>query len=283
MIKLSNEPQRLTSTFLSYRNDIDIYTEDNEKDKEFYKVLFGRLLKNDIIINDITPLGSKSEVITRCENEPKNGRKKLFIVDGDVLIIHGENIPEMNNLFVLDAYCIENFLFDKETIIHFIYLSCATKSKDKIELELEYENWLKDYSNNFVELFINFAIANYFGCHFTLFNARKYHVKNQDKYAFSPELVNQDILNLKKEIIEKTSEEEYNQKYLELKSQWTCCSTSLATIVSGKDYLIPILLLKTAEFKKSKALPTLEEIKFSLAQYSNLERLFRLKTKIESL
>lgn len=283
MISLSNEALRLTSTFLSYRNDIDIYTEDNDKDKEFYKVLFKRLIRNDIVINDVTPLGSKDQVIKRCEVEPENGRKKIFIVDGDVLIIHGENIPAMNNLFVLDAYCIENFLFDKDTVIHFIYLNCATKSKDKIELELEYENWLKEYSDRFVELFIHFALSNFFGCYFTLFNAQKYHVRNQDKYVFSPELVNQDILNLKTEILKIASEEEFNKKYLELKSQWTCCSTTLATIVSGKDYLIPILLLKTTEFKKSRALPTLEEIKFSLAQYSSLERLSALKTKIESL
>ncbi|PJZ79220.1 hypothetical protein [Leptospira meyeri] len=79
MLKYNSDNQRLVSRFFQYRNDIDIYTEDEDKDKEFYKILFKRLLKNTININDITPLGSKTNVINRCISEPENGRKKIFI------------------------------------------------------------------------------------------------------------------------------------------------------------------------------------------------------------
>lgn len=283
MIKLSSESQRLKSTFLTYRNTVDIFTEDNEKDKEFYRVLFSRLLRNDIIINDVTPLGCKDEVILRCKDEPDNGRKKLFIVDGDVLIIHGEKIPKMDNLFVLDAYCIENFLFDKESIIHFIYLNCATKPKETIEAELGFEEWLATYSEKFIELFIHFALTDYFGGYFTLYNANKYHVHTKDSFVFSKETVTVDIQHLKDEILKTKSEAEYNAKHTELQTKWANSIESLLTIVSGKDYLIPILLMKTNCFKRSKSCSTLEETKFSLAQYSSLERLSSLKVAIEAL
>lgn len=283
MLELSEEAKRLTSTFLTYRNDIDIYTEDQEKDKEFYKTLFRRLINNDIRINDITPLGSCSEVIARCENEPNNGRKKIFIVDRDISIIHGKEIPSLTNLFVLDAYCIENFLFDKETVINFIYLNCATKPKETIELELEFENWLAEYSDLFIELFIHFAIADFFGLPFKLYNANKYHMKNKDSLVFASELVEQDILGIKNEIIMYVGEEKYEQKRIEFKNKWSNCLENLLTIVSGKDYLIPILLFKTQYFKRSNALPSLEEVKLNLVQYNNLNKLKRLKETIESL
>ena len=283
MLQLNIEPQRLSSTFLAYRNDIDIYTEDNEKDKEFYRVLFRRLLRNDIVINDVTPLGSRDQVMQRCKDEPKNGRKKIFIIDGDISIIHGKDIPIVDNLFVLDAYCIENFLFDKETVIHFIYLSCGTKPKESIEAELAFDEWLSNYSTKFIKLFIHFALTNYFGGYFTLFNANKYHTKTKDNIVFVEELVDEDIKNIKNEILKTVSEEEYEKKRAELEAHWTDCTNNLFTIVSGKDYLIPILLIKTQSFKKSKALPTLEEIKFSLAQFCKLERLSELKKKIEAL
>jgi len=283
MIKLSEEPKRLVSAFLRYRNTIDIYTEDNDKDKEFYKVLFKRLLKNDIIINDINPLGSKSEVINRCKHEPENGRKKIFIIDGDVLIIHGKDIPEMKNLYVLDAYCIENFLFDKETIVNFIYLNCAEKPKETIEAELRYDEWIKGYSEKLIELFIHFAITNFFGGCFQLSNAYKYHKIIDGRNVFSEDIVNADIQKLIEGILELTSENEYKRKLLELKNQWSISIDNLFTIVSGKDFLIPILLIKTTYFKKSKSKPTLEELKFSLVQYSNLERLSLLKETIEAL
>lgn len=283
MIVLSEEAQRLTSTFRAYRNDIDIYTEDNDKDKEFYKVLFKRLLKSEIVINDVTPLGCKDSVLKRCAEEPDNNRKKIFIVDGDITFIHGENLPTLKNLYVLEGYCIENFLIDKETIIHFLYMNCGTKSIEEIEGELNYNNWLSAYSVTFIDLFIHFALINYFGGKFTLFNANKYHVKEGEEMLFKTEIVNADIAKLKEEILELVDIDEYNSKYADLTKKWTLCIENLTTIVSGKDYLIPLLLLKTKQFKKSKALPTLEEIKFSLVHSSNLSRLSNLKQVIENL
>lgn len=283
MISLSEEPQRLTSTFRAYRNDVDIYTEDNDKDKEFYKVLFKRLLKSEIKINDVTPLGCKDSVIKRCDEEPDNGRKKIFIVDGDVTFIHGNNIPALKNLYVLEGYCIENFLIDKETIIHFLYMNCGTKPIEQIESELNYNDWLNEYSAMFIDLFIHFALINYFGGYFTLFNANKYHVKDGEELVFKTELVNADILKTKQEILQIVNLEEYNSKHQELTEKWTHCIENLTTIVSGKDYLIPLLLLKAKQFKKSKALPTLEEIKFSLVHSSNLSKLSNLKEIIENL
>jgi hypothetical protein len=283
MISLNEEPLRLTSTFRAYRNDIDIYTEDNAKNKEFYKVLFKRLLKNEIIINDITPLGCKDSVIKRCNEEPENGRKKIFIVDGDITFIHGNNIPAHKHLYILEGYCIENFLIDKETIIHFMYMNCGTKPIEQIESELNYNDWLNEYSTMFIDLFIHFALINYYGGYFTLFNANKYHVKEGEEMVFKTELVKADILKTKEDILKLVSFEDYNLKYQDLTSKWSNSIENLTTIVSGKDYLIPLLLLKTKQFKKSKAIPTLEEIKFSLVHSSSLNKLSNLKKAIENL
>lgn len=279
MLELSDEPKRLVSTFLAYRNDIDIYTEDELKDKEFYKVLFNRLLENKIRINDITPLGGRKNVIKQCEAEPDNGRKKIFIIDGDVTIIHGKNIPKIKNLFVLDAYCMENFVIDKQSVLNFIYLNCASKPKEEIENELQFENWLSGYSSKLVDLFVHFGIIDFYGGKFTLFNAYKFHPKE----TYSEGIVEQEIEKLKAEILLLTSQENYENKYEELKSLWTNCVSSLMTIVSGKDYLIPILLFKTQFYKKSKAMPTVEEAKFMLVQNCNLDRLSKLKEAIEAL
>ncbi|MBL0882620.1 MAG: DUF4435 domain-containing protein [Chitinophagaceae bacterium] len=278
MLEFSDEPKRLVSTFLAYRNDIDIYTEDELKDKEFYKVLFSRLLDSKIKINDITPLGSKNTVIERCKNEPNNGRKKLFIIDGDIKFIY-RSTPSLKNLYVLEGYCIENFLFDKESVINFIYLNCGTKSKAEIESTLEFEKWLNGYSISLIDLFLHYALVDYFGGCFTLHNIHKFHSKDD----YIEELVTRDIDHLKKEILNLTTEEEYQKKMNELKSRWDYSLDNLMTIVSGKDYLIPILLIKTNCFKKSKAFPSLEEAKFTLVQICNLDRLGKLKSTIEAL
>jgi len=281
MLEYTDESKRLVSTFLAYRNDIDIYTEDEEKDKEFYKVLFSRLIKPEIKINDVTPLGCKDKVIERCKNEPKTERKKLFIIDGDIALVNGSNV-ELENLFVLDRYCIENFLIDKESTCNFVYLNCGTKSKEELTADIEYENWLNQYSESLIQLFIHFAIMNFYGGKFTLYNANKYHSKSGDRYIFDIALVNQDIDSIKAEIIDKYGEDNYVNKFEELNAKWTNNIENLLTIVSGKDYLIPILLIKTQQFKSSKSLPSLEEVKINLVHHFDTNNLRQLKEAIES-
>lgn len=281
MLEYTDESKRLVSTFFAYRNDVDIYTEDQDKDKEFYRVLFSRLLKPEIRINDINPLGSKSQVIDRCANEPKGDRRKIFIIDGDIALIDGNKI-ELENLFVLDKYCIENFLIDPNSTCNFVYLNCGTKSREQLLLDIEFDQWLNNYSESLIQLFIHFAITNHFGGKFTLFNANKYHSVSNGHYVFDRQLVDNDIQDLKNEIISKYGLDNYEEKLVEFNSKWLNNIENLLTIVSGKDYLIPILLIKTQQYKKSKSLPTLEEVKINLVQHFDISKLEKLKNLIEA-
>jgi hypothetical protein len=280
MLRYTDESKRLVSTFLTYRNDVDIYTEDETKDREFYKALFSRLISPEIKINDVTPLGCRKKVIERCINEPKGDRKKVFIVDGDIGIINGERL-EIENLFVLDRYCIENFLIDADSACSFIYLNCGTKSKEEIKNEVLFEQWLGHYSESLMNLFIHFAVANNIGRKFTLYNANKYHIKVNENLVLDINLVNQDIEALKNEIIIEIGQDEYELKLNELLGKWSFSIDNMLKIVSGKDYLIPILLIKTQEFKKSKSLPSLEEVKINLVQHFDISKLDNLKQFIE--
>jgi hypothetical protein len=280
MLSYSSEPKRLVSTFLAYRNDIDIYTEDDEKDKEFYRVLFSRLLDPSVKINDITPLGCKENVIDLCKNEPDNGRRKIFIIDGDVAIIHG-GVVSLPNLHVLESYCIENFLIEQKSICQFIYLNCGVKPIEDIEANIQYDNWLSSYSESLMELFFHFAVIHKLCGKFTLYNANKYHKKVKDKIVFDKTLVQADIAEVRNEIVTTFGQESYDVEYQKLIERWPKSIEHLLTIVSGKDYLIPLLLIKTQEFKKSKATPSLEEVKISLVQYCNLDKLVKLKEQIE--
>ena len=123
MMKYGFNSLKSLSKFFSYRNDIDIYTEDKEADKEFYKTLFKNLFGDELIINDITPLGCKVNVLNAFDNQNKtDGRKKYFIVDGDLELINDNNRKNEKNLIVLDSYCIENYLINEQGIIDFLYL-----------------------------------------------------------------------------------------------------------------------------------------------------------------
>ena len=146
MIRLSEEPSRLVSSFVAFRNDVDVYTEDNQKDKEFYKALLRRLINPNIRLNDVTPLGSRKNVIDRCRAEPENNRRKIFIVDADIFLVSGRKTPELPNLFVLDAYCVENLVLDEASAVEYIYGESGTISKEEIKTGLNFTEWLSSYA-----------------------------------------------------------------------------------------------------------------------------------------
>lgn len=77
----SEESLELTSAFKSYRNSVNIYTEDKDDDRQFYVRLFSRLLEGTgCYINDVTPLGNCISVKQASENNPDP--KGIYIIDG---------------------------------------------------------------------------------------------------------------------------------------------------------------------------------------------------------
>jgi hypothetical protein len=282
MIKYTDEVKRVVSKFFQYRNDIDIYTEDEDKDREFYRLIFSRILDQSIKIKDITPLGNKDNLIKRCKAEPENGRKKIFIADADINLIYDDN-EKFPNLFILDRYCIENYLIDNNSILEFIYQSCGTKSRSEIEKELNYPQWLNQYLSPLIELFFNFAILNKFRGKFTLYNSIKFHKKIGKNLIFDPALINEEIEKIKRELFDNIDIAIYSAELNKLRNKWESNIDTCLAIVSGKDYLIPMVLIKTAEIKCSKSFSPLEEVKIKLAQHFEINALVKLKKAIESL
>lgn len=274
MLKYSSEAKRLVATLKQYRNDIDIFTEDEIKDREFYKILFQRLLGDtQIEINDITPLGCRKDVINRCESEPDNGRKKIFIIDGDIYIIYKSHTQHLKNLFVLDSYCIENYIIDNESCCRFAYNLLGTEPIEEIERKLQFEDWIENLAEPIIDLFLHFSILHELSGKFTLYNANKFIVKG--KIDFS--LVEKEINLVKSEILEKTDEETYNELIKKREERWPKTPENFMKIVSGKDYILPLVQIKIQEIRKLKGLFTNEAFKAFLAQFCKLDRLEPLK------
>lgn len=280
MISYNSETKRLIATFKRYRNDIDIFTEDEKKDLEFYKVLFKRLLEDtDIKINDITTLGCRNKVIERCKNEPSNGKHKIFIVDGDIFLINQLETEQLDNLFILDSYCIENYLICQNASTKFAYNLIGTKSIEKVREQLDFDNWLDNLVEPLIELFFHFSILHEVIGKFRLFNAYKYIKKG----TLNIGLVNLEIESIKSEIFEVINEEEYINLYKKREEKWLKNTDTLLRIVSGKDYLLPLLQIQIQNVRKTKGLFTNESIKLFLAQFCSLNRLENLKERIMNL
>ena len=280
MVQYSLSAKRLYSIFFQYRNDIDIYTEDEEKDREFYRCLFTRLLEGTgITINDVTPLGCKENVINRCLNEPPSKRRKLFIVDGDIELIADANSEEIENLYVLGAYCIENLIIDETSATEFLYMNLGTASKENTKKQLNFDDWLSRVAEALIELFFHFSIVKEIGLNFTLYNANRFMTNSEEK-CIDIDMVKAYVNKLKEEILSIISDQDYNRKLNDRKSRWTISNDTVLTIVSGKDYLLPMLQFRVQNLKKIKGLYSTNAIKLNLAKHCELERLQDLRMTV---
>lgn len=281
MLRYNLIARRLYSRFFQYRNDIDIYTEDQEKDRQFYRSLFTRLLSNTgLRINDITPLGCKQDVINRCKVEPKSERKFFFIVDGDIDLIFDNNETIIDNLFVLNAYCIENLIIDEKSAIEFLYINVGTDSRENIQKTLDFDKWLSCFSEALINLFLHFSISKEIGQHFLIFNAHKFSKTRKKETILEIEKLEQYTKVVKTGILNEIDEDHYNRLIIKRRAKWPVSNDTLLTIVSGKDYLIPLLQFRIQKYKYTKGLFTLEAIKLFLAEHCELTRLESLKQEM---
>ncbi|WP_336716848.1 DUF4435 domain-containing protein [Chryseobacterium mucoviscidosis] len=292
MLKFGIDSLKSISKFFSYRNDIDIYTEDKEADKEFYKALFKNLLGEKIIINDITPLGCKANVINAYRNQNKNdGRKKIFIVDGDLELINKNNIVSEKNLVVLDSYCIENYLIEENGIISLLYYSSGTESLENLKNKLNFDRWLSYNATTLTTLFINFAILRKLGGGPVLQNAHDFLTLNKKQTILDKAKVKKYTTIIYNEIITLLTTGgltnlEANKIYLEeydrIISYWKYNNETYLRIVSAKNYILPLLQFRINHCNnKGKTLFPKSSLKLFLASNSKLDRLNFLRDRIK--
>lgn len=275
----SSEQEQIASIFTAYRNDIDIYTEDENKDKAFYKKLFTRLLNDSgIKINDVYPLGSSDDVIDACKKDNDTTRKKLYIVDGDIYIMFKpkEVIP---NLYVLDAYCMENLVIDEESVCNTICDFHGEKEYDDIKTLFDFDNLIQEHQDLLITLFYYKSLDQKYRNFFNLYSLSKYYDKNNN---LNPTIIESEKTSIKNRLISegKISQEDFEKELLALESRFPKNKSTFLKIVSGKDYLIHMISCHAKKTLNHNTGHKKEAWKYNFARYCNLDRLQGLKNTI---
>lgn len=288
MIKYSNPALLAFPRLFAYRNEIDIFTEDNLEDKEFYKTLLGRLLdgsRKKVI--DITPLGSKRDVIkAHRARSSSSARKAIYIVDGDITIILEENISDSSNFIFLDRYCIENYLFCENAAIELAHLIAYRKTKEQIANELSFSTHYNYVLKPIIDIYFAFALCRKYevGEEFTTlpcFFGHKNSIRIPDIVKRKDEI----LTVIKKELSDKgfSGDEIVESDMAVLRKKWPYTLDTFVKIVSGKDYLLHLLRSHICSATDGKKVYLDKDaFKLFLAKNCNLSTLSFLKNAIET-
>lgn len=280
-LEFSTETRQAATVFTEYRNSIDIYTEDCDKDKEFYVKLLNRLMEGtDVTINDIHPLGCRRTVIECCQNDTDSRRKKLYIVDGDIYLQYKEK-ENISHLYVLDAYCIENYMICKNSICNVAYNLHARDTYENVKNALRIPQELNNISKPLIDLFFYYSIQMECINQFNLMHIDAY--MNKAAKQIDSNIINTKIREIKNGLIQRGITEERINELLNIReSQFPYNNDTLLKIVSGKDFLIPyfghyIDRILNCPLKLPK-----EAWKFNLVDKCDIEKLNPLKQAILS-
>ena len=278
MIEYNTEVTQLTSVFTQFRNSINIYTEDKDKDKQFYVKLIDRLLEGaGYKIKDVVPLGDCDTVIASCsqDNDPY---PKLYITDGDINLMTSPKNPQ-RHLFILPRYCIENFVIDKEAFYSVFESLDYLHSREQIRALVDYDTMVDSIKDAFMSLFHYFAVSQNEQGVFILKDSSQFVNKKGEvdstKISSEKEFVKQDVCNHTS-----LTEEQFTEKINVIENAYDKTLDNLMIYVSGKDYLLPFFV-NYAQKKLGLSIGYKREgWKYQFAKYCDLNPLESLKDAI---
>ena len=105
-------------------------------------------------------LGSKDRVIQACKlDQAKDGRRKLYIIDGDLELLTGRGKPGLLHLYRLRGYCIENYLLDEDAIVSAVTTLNTRKEESVARAEIDVSDWMRRNQDCLRKLFICYAVS----------------------------------------------------------------------------------------------------------------------------
>ncbi|MCX8892242.1 DUF4435 domain-containing protein [Vibrio parahaemolyticus] len=236
-------------------NEIDIYIEDTKQGyKKLYVHLLSRLLDGSYAISDVHPIGPRSLVIQKCiDKTGKLNRPSLFIVDGDLFLLRGEEKALPAGVFRLPRYSIENILLDENSILDYLDDENEVDLYDEIKDKLKFKEWINKNRGPLVELFIHYSILQKNKIFTVKTISHKVSKLTIDDSEFVDQgLINNKILECKNAIVLKLGNDKYEEEIKDITQKITDSDCAFLTHIAGKDYIFPLMrkLFKTVLAKE---------------------------------
>ena len=267
---------------LTRPNDIEIYIEDTCCCiVDAYTELLRRILGDSYRLKNVFPLGGKNAVLKHySEHISKKDKPRLYIIDGDIDLLIGSEIKSGEGLFVLDRYCIENYLICEESIHEFIKDECVQKVCAASDMAGR-PDWLKQNCKLLKSLFIEYGIAISLKLGVETVSVPVRSLCNcETKYHLSREKTESRIQSLRDQCIAKVGIEDYIREKERILGRLSQNDCFVRKYVSAKDYIAPLLMGYLRECCKAK----FSDPSFyaRLGRYTPINEMQKLKNYIAS-
>ncbi|MCZ8092293.1 MAG: DUF4435 domain-containing protein [Acidovorax sp.] len=224
--------------------DVDVYVED-KGDETFYKNLLTRVFGDELKIAKVFARDGRINVISAYLNHDHNARRAIFLIDGDLEFVKGDPKPhDSPALHRLEAYCIENLLICQQGMVKIMMEELDADIEQANNLA-KFTEWLGEVEAALTALFAAFAVLHFFDpTKPTVSSGVGSLCKQLGKHNILCEVKVQAKIDEVLELAYQTAEKErvdnfYMETLISIRSR-----EHPHRSVSGKDFLLPLLLFK---------------------------------------
>jgi len=148
-----------SSIGLFYRElqDIEIYVEDTGAEA-LYTLLLNRAVNNAVKIKKIICLHGRGKVVEHC-TAYSDASPALFVIDGDLNLLHGDKERGLERLYQHEMYCMENYLFSEAASVELLRDSSGCLMPQEALEVLEWSSFLQCITDPLLNLFKVYAVA----------------------------------------------------------------------------------------------------------------------------
>jgi hypothetical protein len=240
------------SVFFEDVNDIDIYIEDTAFGyQKLFAILFSRVLNDQYKVSKVFPLGGRKAVVDQ-HNKHSSDRPSLYIIDGDLFLLTGDAVDNMNGLYKFPYYCVENILCDNKALLTVLDEEEPVKSLEDIEGLFNYQEWLLNNENKLFSLFVEYAISMILNPQEQTVAFKVSDLVSSNKGELDDDKLRNRMESLKKTVIESTSLDAYESARNEILANFDLSGLNKLDVISGKDYLFPLLKTRAKALVKTK-------------------------------
>lgn len=259
---------------LLYRkwNDIEVFIED-ETCSNMWVNIINKTLKNIAIIQTVTQLGSKHEVIKACKEDDDFDYPKVYIIDGDFDFIFNHSTKN-KRLFQLNVYCIENLLFSEKAILEIIFRLKSNSNTPKKELkdDLNFSSICRHIKENWYEWYILVLLLKYYNmCNIrieSIPNSTRF-ISEKYKVTFNKKKIEDSLGKLKAKIQKEICISDFEKKFGTIQSILIKKKIDILRVMSGKACLMPFIFRILRE--KYNYQDNMDPLKVELARYTEFD------------
>lgn len=261
------------SVFFEEYNDIDIYIEDTAVGAEKIATkIFSRVFGEKYKVDKIFPLGGRIAVLQQFEVEKNRlHRPSIFVIDGDIFLLAGDTIPNEVGLYRFPFYCIENLLMDGTALNAILDEEDPTQSEEELAEKYSVNQWAENNEAKLLELFVEYAVSNKLNPAEPTISFQVKNLVSSNDGQIDDAKLRARLDDLKQKTINAASESIYHTTRQSILSSFHASNLSPLDVVSGKDYIFP--LLKTRFRSLVKTNMTDSNFKLRLAKICDTTRI----------